>query len=442
MNFPLQTYDDRLNGACFTKPTSHCSSALKQIFGWLFLLLTLAQVSLAKAPSQTSTVASPDLQSLIDLYNSTNGPGWTNKTNWLSGDSPCNWYGIVCNPENDRVIALDLSANNLSGTLPTSLPQLSKLWVLNLGNNKLMGTIPANLGQLVNLRLLYLNDNQFTGTLPTSLSGLPELLLLDVDFNKLTGSIPSELSALGKIKQLALSHNQFTGSIPASLGQLANLQVLYLDNNKLTGSIPNELSSLSKLQLLSVAKNQLTGSIPASLSQLSQLLLIYLNNNKLTGSIPASLSNLTKLQYIYFNNNQLSGCLPPALSVFCGRVVDLSGNPSLPGGGDFAAFCSSGQGSCGGSARLAATSEKGIQVVVLGNPVLGSEVLVEVTGAEGQPLTFQLRDLSGKLINERIVGKASRIEKQGLEVSHVPMGLLLLQVMSPLQSKTIKVLKN
>jgi len=34
---------------------------------------------------------------LMDLYNSTNGPNWANKTNWLgAAGTECAWYGVTC----------------------------------------------------------------------------------------------------------------------------------------------------------------------------------------------------------------------------------------------------------------------------------------------------------------------------------------------------------
>jgi Leucine-rich repeat (LRR) protein len=54
----------------------------------------------------------PDFAPLLALYNSTNGPGWTNKTGWEDGASgtncdPCNgWYGVQC--ENGRVDSINL----------------------------------------------------------------------------------------------------------------------------------------------------------------------------------------------------------------------------------------------------------------------------------------------------------------------------------------------
>ena len=50
----------------------------------------------------------PDIDPLTDLYNATNGPGWTKNTNWLTGNNPCNWWGITCNT-NGRVSSVQLT---------------------------------------------------------------------------------------------------------------------------------------------------------------------------------------------------------------------------------------------------------------------------------------------------------------------------------------------
>ena len=36
-----------------------------------------------------------ECQALEALYNSTNGSGWTNKTNWLNTLTPSNWDGVT-----------------------------------------------------------------------------------------------------------------------------------------------------------------------------------------------------------------------------------------------------------------------------------------------------------------------------------------------------------
>ena len=132
------------------------------------------------------------------LYNATDGANWTNNTNWLSTTEPVgNWHGVQV--YNERVIALRLSNNQLTGTIPTELGNLTNLQVLSLDINQLTGTIPAQLGNLAELRLLYLRRNQ------------------------LTGGIPAEFGNLANLEQLAVDNNQLTGPLPRSLTNLENL---------------------------------------------------------------------------------------------------------------------------------------------------------------------------------------------------------------------------
>ncbi|MFD2573137.1 immunoglobulin domain-containing protein [Spirosoma soli] len=247
----------------------------------------------------TVNTQSPDYQPLVDLYNSTGGANWTRKDNWLTGCTPCGWYGVTCD-DNGRVTQLDLTRNGLAGPIPASLSQLTSLQRLQLVLNQLSGLIPVSLSNLTNLDFLGLGRNQLTGTIPPELSNLTRLTVLALDNNKLEGAIPASLSALTNLQAIFLSANQLSGSMPAYIGSLSNLNLLWLDNNQLSGIVP------------------------------------------------ASLGNLAKLTSLFLNNNQLSGCFPASLSSLCGRpgsTFNFSNNTNLPGGGNFGAFCASGAGS-------------------------------------------------------------------------------------------------
>src|ERR1700712_2208392 len=74
-----------------------------------------------------------DSLTLVDLYNSTNGNGWTNKGNWLTAQSVDSWYGITVN--SNRVYTIDLRNNTLSGTLPSTIGNLTGLQSLQLDQN-------------------------------------------------------------------------------------------------------------------------------------------------------------------------------------------------------------------------------------------------------------------------------------------------------------------
>ncbi|MCC6596504.1 MAG: leucine-rich repeat domain-containing protein, partial [Rhodanobacteraceae bacterium] len=158
-----------------------------------------------------AAVPAAERQALVNLYNSTNGANWLSDNNWLTGD-PCEdaWEGIVCNGADQHVRFIDLSENQLSGSLP-------------------------DLSALANLETVWLSDNQLSGSIP-SLSALLNLENLDLSGNQLTGPIPS-LSTLGSLQRLYLANNQLSGSIP-SLSALANLKGLRVEYNQLSGTPP------------------------------------------------------------------------------------------------------------------------------------------------------------------------------------------------------------
>jgi Leucine-rich repeat (LRR) protein len=288
-------------------------------------------------------IPAAEYDALVALYNSTDGANWTNK--WtLPTDTPCSLYGVSCTSGSPRYVSsLSLSRNQLSGTIPSELGDLTNLNGLflvgnqltgaippelgNLSNlmwlwlqsNQLSGPIPVELGNLSNLHLLYLCSNQLTGAIPPELGNMSALQDLYLDSNQLSGSIPPELGSLNRLQWLSLGSNQLTGGIPSELGGLSNLTSLRLDANELTGAIPSELGSLSSLQWVSLDGNQLTGAIPSWLGSMSGLRKLHLGQNQLSGEIPAELGNLSNLQYLYLATNQLTGAIPPEL----GNLSDL-----------------------------------------------------------------------------------------------------------------------
>ena len=83
---------------------------------------------------------------------------------------------------NDKsIVVLDLSGNELTGSLPAEIKNLSNLEVLNVSSNKMTG-IPAEIGQLKKLRVLNYANNQITG-LPMELGNLAQLQVFDISGN-------------------------------------------------------------------------------------------------------------------------------------------------------------------------------------------------------------------------------------------------------------------
>lgn len=259
----------------------------------------------------SAQVNSTDSLALVSLYNNTTGSSWTNKTGWLTGPVST-WFGVTLT--GSRVSAIDLSNNNLNGTIPTALGNIANLTSLSLGHNHLSGSIPTALSSLSNLNALVLGGNQLTGTIPAVLGNLSNLTYLDLSSNQLTGSIPTALGTPSFINTLYLNNNQLSGTIPTELGNLSNLGDLELNNNQLSGNIPASFSTLFSLTYLDLSTNQLSGSIPASLGGLFNLNVLNLYSNQLTGTIPSALSGLSSLQSLNLSNNQLNGTIPSSLS--------------------------------------------------------------------------------------------------------------------------------
>ena len=176
---------------------------------------------------------SPDRSALAALYASTDGDQWTNNTNWLSNAPLGDWHGVTTGSDG-RVTKLTLIDNNLSGSLPSQLGDLSNLEDINLASNNLTGPIPPQLSQL------------------------EQLVNLRLHINTLNGLLPADLGNLTNLKTLYLSGNDFTGSIPEKWGDLSDLQILLLNTNNLSGPVPTAIGNLKDLTTLRIAGNNFT----------------------------------------------------------------------------------------------------------------------------------------------------------------------------------------
>ena len=270
---------------------------------------------------------SPDRDALIALYHATDGDSWTDKTNWLTDTDLWIWEGVTVSVSDGRVTRLRLTENNLSGSIPAALGNLSNLRSLFLYGNALGGPIPSELGNLSNLRGLVLYGNALSGPIPSELGNLSSLQELSLSVNVLSGPIPSELGNLSNLASLALSDNALSGPIPSELGNLSNLRGLFLGGNELAGPIPPALGDLSHLQALWLYDNALSGPIPSELGNLSNLVHLFLNDNSsLTGTLPHSLTRMTNPKTFHFHNTGLCAPLDGAFQTWLQRIGDSSGS--------------------------------------------------------------------------------------------------------------------
>ncbi|MCP5052314.1 MAG: hypothetical protein GY940_34420, partial [bacterium] len=131
-------------------------------------------------------------EALIALYNASAGDYWIDNPGWKEGTPEPDGFGPV------GTEALWFGITILDGHVAR----------INLGSNNLNGSIPAELGNLSNLEELDLTWNQLSGGIPPELANPGNLKTLDLSGNPLSGSIPPELGNLGKLIYLAISFNQ------------------------------------------------------------------------------------------------------------------------------------------------------------------------------------------------------------------------------------------
>ena len=96
---------------------------------------------------------------------------------------------------------------------------------------------------------------------------------------------------------------------------------------------------------------------------------------------------------------------------------------------------------CGRARLSTAEPERQLSVVVLGNPVMGETVQLEVSGAQGQLLRVAMVDQQGRLVSEERIVQAAAIERLSVKTGR-SAGVYHLQVSIPGQTKVVRVLKT
>ncbi|GJV74943.1 leucine-rich repeat-containing protein [Tanacetum coccineum] len=151
---------------------------------------------------------------------------------------------------------LNLAASRLQGKLPHYIFNLQSLETLDLSGNPFTGDIPSKIP--VNLTHMDLSFNNLNGTLPSWLFTSPSLEYLDLRFNMFSGNVPFESFALPSLKRLDLGNNQLRGLIDMqTFLQLTNLTYLDLSFNNFSGEweLDTLLSSLKNLEDLDLSYN-------------------------------------------------------------------------------------------------------------------------------------------------------------------------------------------
>ena len=177
-----------------------------------------------------------------------------------------------------------LPGNNITGKIPSTLGNMTKLRHLNLARNRFSGKIPKSVGSIRKLQVVDFSGNQLL-SFEDGISFESLLVLLLANNKQLSWSLDALLEAMEPTKQflriLNIRDCSIFGTIPANLWDFKNLQSIDLRRNMLTGKLPLMQSSemLFFLQDIDVSMNNLSGQIPEHFVDLPSLEVLNVSKN-------------------------------------------------------------------------------------------------------------------------------------------------------------------
>ncbi|KAL6844778.1 hypothetical protein ACP4OV_025437 [Aristida adscensionis] len=295
------------------------------------LPLVLVVFSACTAPSSAMDCDPGDRAALLRVKAQLGGPA--RLSSWLPSTNCCAWGPAVFCDAGGRVTALALFAlgDELSARVPPALGDLAALQILQVQSVPgLSGPVPASFRNLTRLRDLDINGTSISGPVPAALlAGAAGLRTLAIANSKLAGPVPAALAALPRLRYLDLSGNLLTGAIPPGLVH-GSSGFLILAGNDLTGEVPAGYGGLDTLDL---SHNRLAGDPSAALFGIAgpaakidlswnalafdmtrvafphHLRLLDLSHNRITGSVAKSLRDVA-LRRLDVSYNELCGEIP------------------------------------------------------------------------------------------------------------------------------------
>lgn len=212
---------------------------------------------------------------------------------------------------NSSLEEIHMAGNNISGSLPEALNQLTKLRVLSLEENDLTGTLASFRWPM--LEVLRLDQNRLSGSIPVSLVSSSDLSILDLSQNAdIVGTIPSEIgAAYNAMTYLGLANCQLDGTVPMELYSLTKLEGIYLQDNNLQGTMASEIGKWSRLEKLNWQNNDFSGTLPTQLGNLNQIIDFLINDNDFEGTVPLQFCDMgTQTFGLAFSANVVADCQP------------------------------------------------------------------------------------------------------------------------------------
>jgi len=194
------------------------------------------------------------------------------------------------------------------------------------------------MGNLVNLKEFLAQFNALIGPIPPGFFGITGVRVLRLDNNDFTGEIDDGIGNLSALTDLRLNNNTFSGPFPETIQSATDLGkfvqefvFLYrmlnrqthrpaplhtvfflLANNTFNGDFPNVFTGFSSLEFFDINNNSFTGGFPDSIFDSPEsLTIVYVRDNNFSGELPASYGTATQMRDFYVSGNDFTGTVPP-----------------------------------------------------------------------------------------------------------------------------------
>ncbi|TKY73115.1 LRR receptor serine/threonine-protein kinase [Spatholobus suberectus] len=227
--------------------------------------------------------------------------------------SVCSWEGVSCDAKREYVVGLVFSGMGLSGPIPdTTIGKLSKLQSLDLSNNKITD-LPSDFWSFSLLKILNLSSNQISGSLTNNIGNFGLLEVFDLSSNSFSGEIPEAISSLMSLQVLKLDHNRFEQRIPSGILKCHSLVSIDLSSNQLSGTVPDGFGDVfPNLITLNLAGNSINGR-DSDISGLKSIVSLNISGNAFQGSVMSLFQGI--LEVMDLSRNQFEGHISQVHSI-------------------------------------------------------------------------------------------------------------------------------
>jgi Leucine-rich repeat (LRR) protein len=198
-----------------------------------------------------------------------------------------------------RLVALDLSFNQLTRLDASLLKPLTALQLLDLSGNQITALSAGTFSAQHNLHILRLSRNRISTLNPQAFSGLSVLSTLALDHNALESLHKDAMRNCSGLVDLELQHNAFSAVPSEALAHLTALKSLDLGENKIGNLSGDALKGLSSIVALRLASNGIVSVQPSVFGNVPNIRVLNLAGNlieKLDQGVFNAIKNLRMLR--------------------------------------------------------------------------------------------------------------------------------------------------